>query len=94
MPWRTWQQPGRRSICAVVWPLLGLVRAIMPARYTPAEVAVHNTHTDCWVSFLGRVFDLTKLVSENEGVLTQPIVASAGTDISHWFNPKTGDVRA
>eukprot|EP01047_Picozoa_sp_COSAG01_P127862 COSAG01_NODE_57158_length_314_cov_0.706977_1_plen_24_part_10 len=21
--------------------------------YTPAEVAVHNTHTDCWVSFLG-----------------------------------------
>ena len=62
--------------------------------FTPAEVAVHNTHTDCWVSFLGRVFDLTKLVADNEGVLTQPIVASAGTDISHWFNPQTGDVRA
>jgi hypothetical protein len=61
--------------------------------YTPAEVAVHNTHTDCWVSFLGRVVDLTKLVQENEGILTQPIVAAAGTDISHWFDPKTGDVR-
>ena len=60
---------------------------------TPAEVAVHNTHTDCWVSFLGRVFDLTKLVAENEGILTQPIVAAAGTDISQWFDARTGDVR-
>ena len=60
---------------------------------TPATVAEHNTHTDCWVSFLGKVFDLTKLVAENEGILTQPIVAVAGTDISHWFNARTGDVR-
>jgi cytochrome b involved in lipid metabolism len=60
---------------------------------TPATVAEHNTHTDCWVSFLGKVFDLTKLVAENEGILTQPIVAAAGTDISQWFNPNTGDVR-
>jgi hypothetical protein len=60
---------------------------------TPATVAEHNTHTDCWVSFLGRVFDLTKLVAENEGILTQPIVAVAGTDISHWFDARTGDVR-
>ena len=60
---------------------------------TPATVAEHNTHTDCGVSFLGKVFDLTKLVAENEGILTQPIVAAAGTDISQWFNPNTGDVR-
>lgn len=61
--------------------------------YTPAEVAVHNTHTDIWVSFLGSVFDLTRLVAENEGVLTQPIVKEAGNDISHWFDARTGDVR-
>jgi cytochrome b involved in lipid metabolism len=67
----------------------------MPAQgyFTPAEVAVHNTHTDCWVSFLGRVFDLTNVVADNEGILTQPIVAAAGADISHWFDSKTGDVR-
>ena len=56
--------------------------------YTPAEVAVHNTHTDIWVSFLGSVFDLTRLVAENEGVLTQPIVKEAGNDISHWFDAR------
>jgi len=65
----------------------------MSRYYTPAEVAVHNTHTDCWVSFLGKVFDLTRLVAENEGILTQPIVVEAGKDISHWFDPATEDVR-
>ena len=64
----------------------------MSRYYTPAEVAVHNTHTDCWVSFLGKVFDLTRLVAENEGILTQPIVVEAGMDISHWFDPATEDV--
>ena len=25
-------------------------------------------------------------------IALKPIIASAGQDISHWFNPKTGDV--
>ncbi len=30
--------------------------------YTPYEVAQHNTPSDCWVSFLGGVYDLTNLL--------------------------------
>ncbi|XP_047020938.1 cytochrome b5 domain-containing protein 1 [Helicoverpa zea] len=28
--------------------------------YTPAEIAVHNQASDCWVSINGKVYDLTK----------------------------------
>lgn len=35
----------------------------MHARYfTPYEVAQHNSPTDCWVSVLNTVFDLTALL--------------------------------
>jgi hypothetical protein len=30
--------------------------------YTPYEVAKHNTADDCWISFLGGVYDLTPLL--------------------------------
>eukprot|EP00967_Tisochrysis_lutea_P133872 scaffold235716_cov22-Tisochrysis_lutea.AAC.1 len=30
--------------------------------YTPYEVAQHNTPSDCWVSFLGGVYDISKLI--------------------------------
>ncbi len=33
--------------------------------YTPAEVALHNTADDCWVSFFNQVFDITRLIQEN-----------------------------
>ena len=33
--------------------------------YTAADVAVHNTANDCWVSFFHDVFDLTKLIQAN-----------------------------
>jgi len=39
--------------------------------YTPSEVAKHNDINDCWVSLLGKVFDLTQLIAENKGRLTQ-----------------------
>ena len=61
--------------------------------YTPAEVAAHNRADDLWVSFFGRVYDLTALVAENPGSLVKPIVEAAGTDISHWFDPVTKQVR-
>jgi hypothetical protein len=36
----------------------------MPQRfYTPSEVAAHNTAADIWVSFLGRVVDLSGLIA-------------------------------
>ncbi|XP_077991475.1 cytochrome b5 domain-containing protein 1-like [Glandiceps talaboti] len=65
-----------------------------PKYYTPSEVAVHNTLKDCWVSFLGKVYDLTPLCEKYQGdVLLKPIVASAGKDISHWFDAKIKDIR-
>lgn len=42
----------------------------MPSRprfFTPAQVAAHNTAADLWVSFLGKVCDLTPLVKQHEG---------------------------
>lgn len=90
-----------------------------PRYYTPKEVAAHNTPGDCWVSYLGNVYDLTSLCKEFTGehgklykcytmlrniitimvilfllgdVLLKPIVANAGKDISHWFDPDTKDV--
>ncbi|EGD76240.1 cytochrome b5 domain-containing protein 1 [Salpingoeca rosetta] len=62
--------------------------------FTPSEVAAHNCAEDLWVSFLGYVYDLTPLAKEHVGSpLLQPIVAVAGTDISHWFDETTQDLR-
>ena len=57
--------------------------------YTPKEVSVHNTANDCWVSFFDEVYDLTALVQKHYGAEVEPIIKAAGTDITHWFNPKT-----
>ena len=38
-----------------------------PKYFTPNEVANHNTAKDIWVSFLGKVFDLTPLIEEHSG---------------------------
>jgi len=61
--------------------------------YTPAEVAMHNTADDCWVSLFHKVIDLSPLIKENLGHLVQPLIDAAGTDITHWFDPVTKDVR-
>lgn len=66
-----------------------------PKYFTPNEVSVHNTMKDLWVSFLGKVYDLTPLCQKHGGdVLLKPIVAAGGKDISHWFDKKTKDIRA
>ena len=41
---------------------------VRPKYYTPGEVAVHNTLEDIWVSFLGKVYDLTPLAEKHKGV--------------------------
>lgn len=61
--------------------------------YSKTEVAQHHLASDCWVSFFGNVYDLTPLIAEHRGVLTEPIVKFAGHDISDWFDPKTRDPR-
>ncbi|XP_066538196.1 cytochrome b5 domain-containing protein 1 [Hoplias malabaricus] len=65
-----------------------------PRYYTPTEVSLHNTIDDLWVSYLGRVYNLTPLVEEYKGnILLKPIIENAGKDISHWFDPETKDIR-
>ncbi|XP_004571634.1 cytochrome b5 domain-containing protein 1 [Maylandia zebra] len=64
-----------------------------PRYFTPSEVAAHNTAEDLWVSFLGKVYDLSPLMSQYKGdVLLLPIMEFAGKDISSWFDPKTEDI--
>ncbi|TDG99351.1 hypothetical protein EPR50_G00193110 [Perca flavescens] len=64
-----------------------------PKYFTPAEVAEHNTAADLWVSFLGKVCDLTPLMEQHKGdALLLPIIECAGKDISSWFDPATKDV--
>ncbi|KAM8898510.1 cytochrome b5 domain-containing protein 1 [Spinachia spinachia] len=66
----------------------------MPRFFTPAEVSAHNSEADLWLSFLGRVWDVTPLVDLHKGdALLLPIMEAAGRDISSWFDPKTQDVR-
>ncbi|KAM6960304.1 cytochrome b5 domain-containing protein 1 [Tautogolabrus adspersus] len=64
-----------------------------PKYFTPAEVSAHNTAADLWVSFLGKVCDLTPLMEQHKGDnLLLPIMQCAGKDISSWFNPETKDI--
>uniref|UniRef100_UPI00398EA53A cytochrome b5 domain-containing protein 1 n=1 Tax=Pristiophorus japonicus TaxID=55135 RepID=UPI00398EA53A len=62
--------------------------------YTSGEVAAHSTLGDLWLSYLGKVYDLSPLVEQFKGdILLKPILEAAGQDISHWFDEKTKDVR-
>jgi len=61
--------------------------------YTQTEVSMHNCAEDCWVSIFHKVYDLTKLIEENRGPMTQPIIDYAGEDITHWFDEKTREVK-
>jgi len=70
-----------------------MVELVHSEFYTPAEVASHDAASDVWISFLGQVYDVTAVVRENEGTLTQPLVRAAGTDVSHWFDATTGDLK-
>eukprot|EP01086_Lenisia_limosa_P013824 TRINITY_DN4340_c0_g1_i1.p1 TRINITY_DN4340_c0_g1~~TRINITY_DN4340_c0_g1_i1.p1 ORF type:complete len:233 (+),score=35.62 TRINITY_DN4340_c0_g1_i1:59-757(+) len=61
--------------------------------YTPTEVAAHNHLQDCWLTWNGAVYDLTGLVRDQKSEDVEVIVNHAGTDVSHWFDPKTKNLR-
>ncbi|CAL5994202.1 Cytochrome_b5-like Heme/Steroid binding domain-containing protein [Hexamita inflata] len=58
---------------------------------TQTDVALHCTPEDLWVSKFGRVYDYTNLVRTAPSGQTEALVRAAGTDISSWFDPQTGD---
>lgn len=65
-----------------------------PEYYAPFEVVVHNTPSDCWVSFLGKVTNVTPLIEKYEGKnCVKPLIAFAGKDITDWFDERTGDIK-
>ncbi|CAH0555354.1 unnamed protein product [Brassicogethes aeneus] len=62
--------------------------------YGPFEVVVHNSPRDCWVSFLGKVYNITPLITiYSRDPCIKPLLAMAGKDISHWFDEKAGDIQ-
>ncbi|KAJ3081659.1 Cytochrome b5 domain-containing protein 1, partial [Quaeritorhiza haematococci] len=77
----------------------GTIRALSRERdldryFTPAEVEMHNCPEDLWLSWGGWVYDLTALAEAYQGdPFLVPILRNAGKDISHWFDPQTGDVK-
>lgn len=61
--------------------------------FTAEEIAVHCTIDDCWVSVFDNVYNITELVAEHRGPLTDPFVKEAGSSISSWFDPVTRGVK-
>lgn len=60
----------------------------------PFEVVIHNKPQDCWVSFLGKVYDITPLLREFEGQdCIRPLISHAGKDVDKWFDPHTRDIQ-
>lgn len=59
-----------------------------PRYFTPSQVAAHNVPSDCWVSYLGKVYDLTPLCQEHAGRLDE----NAPGYLSHTLILTVGDV--
>lgn len=65
--------------------------------FAPFEVVIHNAPVDCWVSFLGKVFNITSIIrqyihTDQENII-KPLLAFAGKDLSHWFDEATGELQ-
>lgn len=62
--------------------------------YTREDVEEHCYFNDCWFSIFGDVLDISELIIANKHhPLSKPLIANSGSDISHWFDPKTKNPR-
>ncbi|EPY25338.1 cytochrome b5 domain containing 1 [Angomonas deanei] len=71
----------------------------MVTRYfTPKEVNQHDSAEDAYVSLNKQVLDLSPLIQRYNKMakfahLTKPLVQVAGTDISHWWDAESNDLK-
>ncbi|CCW70361.1 unnamed protein product [Phytomonas sp. Hart1] len=66
--------------------------------YTPNEVRQHAFSDDAYVSLNENVLDLTPLIKSYKARpkfahLVIPLVRAAGSDISHWWDPISDDLK-
>ncbi|CAM6025843.1 unnamed protein product [Sphagnum compactum] len=52
--------------------------------YTLADVAVHNTANDCWLTIDGKVYDVTKFLEEHPGG-DEVLLSATGKDATDDF---------
>lgn len=57
------------------------------ATFTEAEVASHNTESDCWTIINSSVYDITEYVSRHPG--GDEILRACGTDATTLFETRT-----
>ena len=58
-------------------------------RFTPSELAIHNTPEDCWMAIQGRVYNVTPYLAYHPGGKGQ-LMRGAGkdaTDLYHQVHP-------
>lgn len=60
-----------------------------PKYFTPSEVAIHNTAKDMWVSFLGKVYDLTPFLQANAGKIYY-----SSLNLSHFEKPDKKEIHS
>ena len=61
--------------------------------YTMADVAKHNSQTDCWAAIDGDVYDLTQWISRHPGG-PDKIIGLCGTDATAAFAAQHGKDKA
>ena len=67
-----------------------------PRVFVPEELAVHNSRDNCWVAVNHKVIDVTPVIASlpaEHAALADPLLDNAGTDISHWFDEVTKQVK-
>ena len=58
------------------------IKMTRPKYFTPNEVAIHNTIDDLWVSFLGKVYNLTPLCERYKGKILALLSQNHGNSYS------------